>query len=71
MIADLKFCNGDHETAQADQKENGKKTASGTDSNVDNDDQGNNLSPFLRELNLRISSLRKDLKIKGHIGEAN
>ena len=71
MIEDLKFYNGDHETAQTDQKENGKKTASGTASNADNDDQGNNLSPFLSELNLKTSSLRKELKIKGHIGEAN
>ena len=71
MIEDLKFCNGDHETAQTDQKENGKKTASGTDSNADNDGQGNNLSPFLSEFNLRTSSLRQELKIKGHIGEEN
>ena len=62
IIEDLKFCNGDHETTRADQKENGKKKAIGADSNVDNDGQGNNFSPILRELNLRTSLLRKELK---------
>ena len=71
MIEDLKFYNGDHETTQADQKEDGKKNAIGADNNTDNDGQGNNFSPILRELNLRTSLLRKELKIKGQIGEAN
>ena len=71
MIEDLKFCNGDHETAQADQKGDGKKNAIGADSNADNDGQGHNISPILRELNLRTSLLRKELKIKSQIGEAN
>ena len=71
MIEDLKFHNGDHETAQADHKEHGKKTANGVDSNADNDGQGNKFSPMLRELNLRTSLLRKQLEIKGQIGEAN
>ena len=71
MIEDLKFYNGDHETAQADQKEDGKKTATGADSNTDNDGQGNNFSPTLRDLNLGTSLLGKELKIKGQIGEAN
>ena len=35
VIEDLKFCNGDHETAQADQKEDGKKNAIGPDKNAD------------------------------------
>ena len=42
MIEDLMFDNGDHETAQADQKEGGKKNAVGADNNADNDGQGNN-----------------------------
>ena len=71
VIEDLNFYNGDHETAQADQKEDGKRKAVGADSNADNDGQGNNFSPILRELNLRISLLRKELKIKGQIGNAN
>ena len=71
MTEDLKFYNGDHETAQADQKEDGKKNAIGADSNADNHGQGNNFSPILRELNLRTSLLRKELKLKGQIGEAN
>ena len=71
IIEDLKFYNGDHETTQADQKENGKKNAIGAGSNADNDGQGNNFSPTLRELNLRTSLLRKELKIKGQIGDAN
>ena len=71
MIEDLKFYNGDHETAQADQKEDGKKTAFGADSNTDNNGQGNNFSPILPDLNLRTSLLGKELKIKGQIGEAN
>ena len=72
MIEDLKFYNVDHETAQADQKENGKKTASGADSNTDDNGHGNNFSRILRELNLRTSLLRKELKkIKSQIGEAN
>ena len=62
MIEDLKFYNVDHETAQADQKENGKKTASCADSNTDDDGHGNNFSRILRELNLRTSLLRKELK---------
>ena len=41
----IKFYNGDHETAQADQKEDRKKNATGADSNADNDGQGNNF-PF-------------------------
>ena len=71
FIENLKFYNGDHETTQADQKENGKKNAIGADSNADNDGQGNNFSTILRELNLRSSLLGKELKIKGQIGEAN
>ena len=71
MIEDLKFYNGDHETAQADQKEDRKKNAIGADNNADNDGQGNNFSSILRELNLRNSLLRKELKIQGQIGEAN
>ena len=35
------------------------------------DGQGNNFSPILRELNLRTSLLRKELKIKGQTGESN
>ena len=54
MTEDLKFYNGYHETIQADQKENGKRTVTGTDSNTDNHGQGNNSLPILRELNLRI-----------------
>ena len=42
MIEDLMFDNGDHEIAQADQKEDGKKNAIGADNNADNDGQGNN-----------------------------
>ena len=34
-IEDLKFYIGDHQTAQPDQKENGKKATIGADSNVD------------------------------------
>ena len=68
MIEDLKL---NHETAQVDQKEDGKKNAICADSNADNDVQGNNFSPILRELNLRTSLLRKELKSKGQIGEAN
>ena len=68
MIEDLKFYDGYHETIQADQKENEKRTVSGADSNTDNHGQGNNFSPILRELNLRTSLLRKELKIKGQIG---
>ena len=71
VIEDLKFYNGDHETAQADQKEDGQKNAIGADKNADNDGQGNNFSPILRELNLRTSLLRKELKIKGQIGEVS
>ena len=71
MIEDLKFYNGDHETAQADQKEDEKKNAIDADNYADNDGQGNNFSPILRELNLRTSLLRKELKIMGQIGEAN
>ena len=71
MIEDLMFDNGDHETAQADQKEDGKKNAIGADNNADNDGQGNNFWPILRELNLRTSLLRKELKIKDQIGEVN
>ena len=59
MIAYLKFYNGDHETAQADQKEDWEKNATGADNNADNDGQGNNFSPIQRELNLRASLLRK------------
>ena len=51
MIEDSKFCNGDHGTAKVDQKENGKKIASGADSNADNDGQGNSFSPILRAEN--------------------
>ena len=51
MIEDLKLYNGDHGTAQVDQKEDGKKNAIGADNNADNDVQGNNCSPILRELN--------------------
>ena len=36
MIEDLKFYNGDHETTQADQKGNRKKTTSDADRNTDN-----------------------------------
>ena len=36
MTEDLKFFSRDYETTQADQKENGKKTASGDDRNADN-----------------------------------
>ena len=71
MIEDLEFYNGNHETVQADQTKDGKKNAIGPDSNADNDGQGHNFSPILRELNLRTSLLRKELKIKGQIGEAN
>ena len=71
MIENLKFYKGDHETAQADQKENGKKTTIGADSNADSDGQGKKFSPILRDLNLRTSLLRKELKIKGQIGEVN
>ena len=71
MIEDLKIYNGNHETAQVDQKEDGKKNAIGADSNADNDGQGNNFSAVLRELNLSTSLLMKELKIKGQIGEAN
>ena len=70
MIEDLKLYNGYHETAQADQKEDGKKNAIVADSNADNDSQGN-FSPILREGNLRTGLLRKKLKIKSQIGEAN
>ena len=59
MIAYLKFYNGDHEIAQADQKEDWEKNATGADNNADNDGQGNNFSPIQRELNLRASLLRK------------
>ena len=59
MIVDLKFYNGNHQTAQADQKEDWKKNAIGADNNADNDGQGNNFSPIQRELNLRTSLLRK------------
>ena len=52
MIEDLKFFNGNHETAQAIPKENGKKTAIGADSNADNDGQGNNFLPIIRGVNL-------------------
>ena len=48
-----------------------EKNTVGAYSNADNDGQGNNFSPILRELNLRTSLLRKELKIKGQIGEAN
>ena len=71
MIEDLKFYNGDHETVQADQKKDGKENAIGPDSNADNDGQGNNFSPILRELSLRSSLLKKELKVKGQISEAN
>ena len=71
MIEDLKFYNGDLETAQADQKEDKKKNANGADNNADNDGQGNNFSTTLRELNLRTSLLRKKLKIQGQISETN
>ena len=64
IIEDLKFYNGDHEKTQADQKENVKKNAIGADSYADNDGQGNNFSPILRELNLRTSLLRKELKLR-------
>ena len=57
--------------AQADQKENGRKNASGTNNYVDNVGKGNNFSPILRELNLRTSLAKKELKIKDQIGEAN
>ena len=63
MIEDLKLYNGDHGTAQVDQKEDGKKNAIGADNNADNDGQGNNFSPILRELNLRTSLLTKELTI--------
>ena len=36
MTEDLKFFSRDYETTQADQKENGKKTASDDDRNADN-----------------------------------
>ena len=36
MIEDLEFYNGDHETAQAGQKEDGKKNTIGAESNADN-----------------------------------
>ena len=52
-------------------RKKGKKNAIGADSNADNDGQGNNFSLILREPNLRTSLLRKELKIKGQIGEAN
>ena len=65
MIEDLKFYNGDHEAAQDDQKEHGKKNDIGADSNADCDGQSNNFSTILRELNLRTSLLRDALKIKG------
>ena len=71
MIEDLKFYNGDHETVQADQKKDGKENAISPDSNAGDDGQGNNFSPILRELNLRSSLLKKELKVKGQIGEAN
>ena len=71
MIDNLKFYNEDHETAQADQKEDGKKNAISADSNADSDGQGNNFLPILHELNLRTSVLRKEQKLKGQTGEAN
>ena len=71
MINDLKIYNGDHETAQVDQKQNGKKTATGACGNADNNGQCNNFSLILHELNLRTILLRKELKIKGQIGEVN
>ena len=69
MIEDLKLYNGDHETAQVHQKEDRKKNAIGADNNADNDGQGNNFSPILRELNSRTSLLTKELKIKDLVGE--
>ena len=69
-LKDLKFYNGDHETAQAEKKEDWKKNTIGAESNADNDGQGNNFSPILCELNLRTSLLRKELRIKGQIGQA-
>ena len=69
MIEDLELYNGDHETAQVHQKEDGKKNAIGADNYADNDGQGNNCSPILPELNLRTSLLTKELTIKGLIGE--
>ena len=62
MMEDLKFSNRDHETAEADQKVDGEKNATGAANNADNDGQGNNFSLILRELNLRTSLLRKELK---------
>ena len=70
MIKDLKLYYGYHETAQAYQKEDGKKNAIVADSNADNDGQ-DNFSPIVREGNLTTGLLRKELKIKGQIGEAN
>ena len=71
MIEDLDFYNGDHETAQAGQKEDGKKNAIGVENNADNDGQGKNFSSILRVLNLRTILLREELKIKDQIGAAN
>ena len=52
-------------------REKVEKNTIGTYISADNDAQGNNFSPILRELNLRTSLLRKELKIKGQIGEEN
>ena len=71
MIEDLEFYNGDHETVQADQKEDKKKKTIVANSNAGNDGQGNNFSHILRKLKLRTSLLREELKIKGQIGEAD
>ena len=71
MIEDLEFYNGDHETAQAGQKEDRKKNAIGAENNADNDGQGKKFSSILRVLNLRTSLLREELKIKDQIGAAN
>ena len=49
-IEGWKFYNGDHETTEADQNENGEKNASGDDRNTKNEVQGNNSSLFLCEL---------------------
>ena len=59
MIEDSKFCNGDHGTAQVDQKENGKKIATVL------------IAMLIMMVKVITFHLSYVLKTKGQISEAN
>ena len=75
VLEDLNYYNDETNTGNSNQPKMDSTKKHGDTTRVDGRDQtsrGNgNLSPLLHELNQRASLIRKELKIKGQIGEAH